>query len=140
MLHSVKDKEPFTVIETNVDVPLILRNERIDEINADILKRNHIPAAYSDDVSQWIHEVKWFMDIQEVKNMMEQQGATILDVRRDQDFYLDHIKDAILINQKNVDDFLKSADKDKPLICYCYHDISSREAWRTAYPSTVVSS
>ena len=95
------------------------------------------------------------MDIHEVKNLIEQGNVNIVDVRDPQSYEEAHIKGAILITPETLENFIRDADKEKPLVCYCYHGISSLNAksffeengfktvnsmdggfeeWRTAYP------
>lgn len=58
LLQDIKSKEPYTIIETEHNFKIILNNDRIDEINAGILKRNNIPQPYSQDVAGWFKEGK----------------------------------------------------------------------------------
>ena len=39
-----------------------------------------------------------------------------------------HIAQAQNVNDENIKDFLEDTDKEIPLICYCYHGISSQRA------------
>ncbi len=55
-LHRAKG--PYTIIETKEKVKLILKNENIDTIDQEILKRNSIPRCYSAEVEQWLNEKK----------------------------------------------------------------------------------
>ena len=97
------------------------------------------------------------MDIHELKKIVEERKLVILDIR-DPDAYREaHIPEAIPLNDNNVEEFIKNTDKNAPILCYCYHGISSQsavaflkeqgfaevhsldggfEAWRAAYPST----
>jgi len=47
-------KDQYTIIETKDNDKVILYNEKIDEINKKILKRNHISSQYSEDVGKWL--------------------------------------------------------------------------------------
>ena len=51
-----KAKGPYTIFETKEKVKLILKNENIDRIDQEILKRNSIPRPYSPEVEQWLNE------------------------------------------------------------------------------------
>ncbi len=68
------------------------------------------------------------ISIDEAKVLIDQGGATIADVRDAGAFLASSIENAINIQQDNVDEFLATADKDKPLIVYCYHGHSSKGA------------
>ncbi len=54
--------------------------------------------------------------------------SNIVDIRQKQDYDDAHIKGAQWVGDDNVEDFLKNADKNAPLICYCYHGFSSQQA------------
>ncbi len=54
LLNKVKITKPFTVIETNSGTKYILSNADMDSIDQEIIKRNNIPAQYSNDVSEWL--------------------------------------------------------------------------------------
>jgi thiosulfate sulfurtransferase len=68
------------------------------------------------------------ISIDEAKAVIEQGGATIADVRDAGAFGASCINNAINIQQDTVEDFLAAADKEKPLIVYCYHGNSSKGA------------
>ena len=55
-------------------------------------------------------------------------GVTIVDMRDDSSFAQEHIVQAQSVNDGNIKVFLESTDKEIPLICYCYHGISSQGA------------
>ena len=96
------------------------------------------------------------IDVNEAKKIIDEGNVTIIDIRDPASFQAAHITNAIAITDENVESFIKSADKDKPLICYCYRGISSQgaaeyfkrigfkevysleggfEKWKTIYPS-----
>ncbi len=68
------------------------------------------------------------IDIEEAKKMMAENDFLIVDIRDPEAYKETHIKDAVSLSDDNVDHFLKSADKKRPLLCYCYHGISSQQA------------
>ncbi len=93
--------------------------------------------------------------IDDAKKMIDTAKVTIVDIRDPESFQGGHISNAVSVNPNNIDDFLKTADKKAPLVCYCYHGISSQgaaeyfaqngflevysieggfEAWKCAYP------
>lgn len=55
-LVQAQKKDPFTIIRTEQNVEIILNNKDIDNIDKDILQRNHIPKQFSSDVEQWLKE------------------------------------------------------------------------------------
>lgn len=96
------------------------------------------------------------IDVAKAKAMMDGEEVTIADIRDDQAYQQSHIPSAVLVNDRNLPAFLSQTDKDKPLICYCYHGHSSQSAaqyfsqqgfkkvfsivggfekWRTVYPA-----
>ena len=68
------------------------------------------------------------INIQKVKEMGENDSATIVDIRDSASFQSGHIPNAIHLSDDTVQEFILSVDKEKPLIVYCYHGISSQGA------------
>lgn len=68
------------------------------------------------------------ISIDEAKALMDSGDAAIGDVRAADAFAAGCIANAIHIQQETLDEFLEAADKDKPLILYCYHGNSSQGA------------
>jgi thiosulfate sulfurtransferase len=68
------------------------------------------------------------ISIDDAKALIDQGDATIADVRDTGAFGASSINNAVNIQQENVEEFLATADKDKPLIVYCYHGNSSKGA------------
>lgn len=56
---------------------------------------------------------------------LKEEKAVFLDIRDSNSFDQGHIPGAINLNDGNIESFLKSADKNKTTIVYCYHGISS---------------
>ena len=54
LLHDIKENETFSVFETDKNVKIILKNEKLDEVTQEILTRNNIPYQYSDEVALWL--------------------------------------------------------------------------------------
>ncbi len=96
------------------------------------------------------------VDVHKAKEILDQGQITIVDIRDGQSYAQAHIDQAISINDNNIEEFLTSANKENPLICYCYHGFSSQnaaqffneqgfktvysidggfEAWRATYPT-----
>ena len=68
------------------------------------------------------------IDPQEAQEKIKGGGVTIVDIRDPGSFEDAHIPHARSVGQQNVEEFIADADKQKPLICYCYHGISSQSA------------
>ena len=68
------------------------------------------------------------IDIHKVKEMDDRQNATIVDIRDLGSYQAKRIPTAIHLSDDNVQEFISSADKEKPLVLYCYHGISSQGA------------
>ena len=66
--------------------------------------------------------------IEDVYKMIEEQKPVVVDIRNWTAYAQGHIKGAILVSDENIKSFLDETDKNKPLICYCYHGISSQSA------------
>ncbi len=54
LINRTKRNDPYTIIEAISGTQYILRNENIDQIDQSIIKRNNIPAQYSEDVRMWL--------------------------------------------------------------------------------------
>ncbi len=68
------------------------------------------------------------IDVHKAKALIEGGKVQTVDIRDAMAFHEAHISHAISVSDNNVEDFMASADKEKPLICYCYHGISSQGA------------
>ncbi len=68
------------------------------------------------------------ISIDDAKELIDKGCVTLADVRDASAFDASSIENAINIQQDNVEAFLASTDKDRPLIVYCYHGNSSQGA------------
>lgn len=68
------------------------------------------------------------ISIEEAKQLIDAQDVTLLDIRDKMSFEAGHINHSIHVSNENVESVLASADKNKPLIIYCYHGNSSQGA------------
>lgn len=96
------------------------------------------------------------ISIHDAKKFLDQGDAQFVDIRDEMSFQQGHIPTATLLNQSNLQQWISSADLDKPLLVCCYHGNSSQpaaqflfekgfeevysidggfEAWRTTYES-----
>ena len=99
------------------------------------------------------------IDIHWAKQMFEDGNVTIVDIRDPSSFEEAHIHGAIHLTDKNLEKFLSHTDKNKFVICYCFHGFNSQqaaaflvqqgfdkvysmeggfEAWKAAYPSAKI--
>lgn len=68
------------------------------------------------------------ISVQKAREIIGSGRVTIIDVRDPGSFAQGHIDQAQSVNEDNIDPFLLETDKEIPLICYCYHGISSQQA------------
>ncbi len=66
--------------------------------------------------------------VQEAKSFLDAEQAIFVDIRDPGSFAEAHIEKALRIDDGNIEEFLNHADRSRPLICYCYHGISSQSA------------
>ena len=97
------------------------------------------------------------IDVHKVKELEVNDSATIIDIRDPVSFKSGHIPRALHISDSSVEQFISNTDKEKPLVVYCYHGISSQgaaaffsgkgfkevssmiggfEAWLSAFPNS----
>lgn len=65
---------------------------------------------------------------EEVNELITKKEVTLIDTRDRASYEEAHIKDAKHVDQLTVAQFIASADKSRPLVCYCYHGNNSRPA------------
>lgn len=68
------------------------------------------------------------IDIASARQLLKEEAVTVLDIRDAGSFSAGHIKSAIHAEAVDIDAFVADEDKNKPLLVYCYHGISSRGA------------
>ncbi len=68
------------------------------------------------------------IDAEQVSELVKKGGVTIVDIRDPQVYEEAHISGAVSVTPENIDEFLQSADRAQPLLCYCYHGVSSQSA------------
>ena len=66
------------------------------------------------------------ISIEAAETLISTTDTTLIDIRDKQSFDAGNVTNAIHVTNENVEDVLASADKDKPLIIYCYHGNSSQ--------------
>ncbi len=68
------------------------------------------------------------INAEEAQKLIHSQEVTIVDIRDPATYEAAHIEGAVSVGDQNIEEFLRNASKDKPLICYCYHGFSSQNA------------
>jgi thiosulfate sulfurtransferase len=65
---------------------------------------------------------------EKVKEMLEEGSANVVDIRDPGSYSAGHIPTAVSVSDSTVQQFIESAEKEKPLVVCCYHGISSQGA------------
>lgn len=60
--------------------------------------------------------------------LMQEQGATLVDIRNEMHFSVSHPKDAFHLTNESYGQFELENDDDHPILVICYHGVSSRGA------------
>ena len=68
------------------------------------------------------------ISVAQAKAMIDAENVTLLDIRDQQSYWAGHINNAIHLTNENLEDVVEDADKEKPVIIYCYHGNSSQGA------------
>ncbi|MDP2654290.1 MAG: thiosulfate sulfurtransferase GlpE [Candidatus Omnitrophota bacterium] len=68
------------------------------------------------------------IDVQSAKNMIKNGQVLVVDIRDPRTYSEGHLPGALSVGPQSVKEFMTQADRNKPLICYCYHGISSQSA------------
>ena len=66
------------------------------------------------------------IELKEAKSLMEDEGLLLFDVRDENSFDQSHMKNAINLNNQNIDDIVKKTEHKKSILIYCYKGISSQ--------------
>jgi|TARA_B110000091_G_C13589456_1_gene379977 thiosulfate sulfurtransferase len=66
------------------------------------------------------------IELKEAKSLMEDEGLLLFDVRDKNSFDQSHMKNAINLNNQNIDDIVKKTEHKKSILIYCYKGISSQ--------------
>ncbi len=66
------------------------------------------------------------IDVVAARDIMSRGEALVLDVRDADSYRRGHIEGSRLATKENFSTYLSDAPKNKPVIIYCYHGISSR--------------
>lgn len=63
---------------------------------------------------------------QQAFEMVENEEATLADIRDSRRYAYSHAQDAFHLTNENYGRFLDEVDYDEPVIIMCYHGVSSR--------------
>ena len=66
------------------------------------------------------------IEIKEAKNLIKDENPLLFDIRDKNSFDQSHIKNAINLNNHNIDDIVKKTEHKKSILIYCYKGISSQ--------------
>ena len=66
--------------------------------------------------------------LQEAQELINNPGTVIIDIRDEASYQDGNIPNSINVSEENIVDFLSSTDRQSPLLIYCYHGISSKDA------------
>ena len=64
----------------------------------------------------------------DARQLLADQTVTVLDIRDPVSFSDGHIDNALHAESIDMNKFLAEEDKNKPLLVYCYHGVSSQSA------------
>lgn len=66
------------------------------------------------------------ISVNEAEERLKIEGAVLLDIRDLTSFSEGSVGHAIHLTNENIEQVISEADKDKPLIIYCYHGNNSK--------------
>ncbi|CAA0091526.1 Thiosulfate sulfurtransferase GlpE [BD1-7 clade bacterium] len=68
------------------------------------------------------------ISVSDVQSMNESEDIQFVDIRDEASFAAGHIPGSFHLGQHNLQQYIESADLDKPLMVCCYHGNSSQSA------------
>lgn len=68
------------------------------------------------------------INVVEAISLLDSDTVTIVDIRDYKSFQTNHIQNAHHVTENNAKKFIENANKEKPLLVYCYHGNSSQVA------------
>ncbi|MBB3047394.1 thiosulfate sulfurtransferase [Litorivivens lipolytica] len=68
------------------------------------------------------------ISVADAQNLLNEQTCTLADIRDGQSYAMSHVPGAAHLDGNSVEEFLKEANREQPLIIYCYHGNSSQSA------------
>ena len=81
------------------------------------------------------------LDVSESMRVFEEGGHLFIDIRDERSYAEGHVPGAVHLHDGNVERFVQSTDKSRPVVVYCFHGINSqggaayflREGFKTVY-------
>ena len=68
------------------------------------------------------------ISVDQARTLIEREACTLVDIRDAQSYAQAHVPGAIHLDGNAVDAFVDGANRNQPLILYCYHGNSSQNA------------
>lgn len=68
------------------------------------------------------------IDVEHAMQLLERDDCQLVDIRDEQSYRQGHIRGAKHLDGTAVEDFLRDANPEAPLVIYCYHGNSSQQA------------
>ncbi|MFQ5450965.1 MAG: thiosulfate sulfurtransferase GlpE [Nitrospinaceae bacterium] len=68
------------------------------------------------------------LGVEQVQEMLNGREVNIVDIRDPASYTSGHLPSAVSLSDDTVKDYIENSDKERPLIVYCYHGISSQGA------------
>lgn len=68
------------------------------------------------------------ISVAEAKILMQSKDVEIVDIRDDVSYEAGHVPNAKHVTIQHAAEFCETADKNKPILVYCYHGNSSQLA------------
>jgi len=69
-----------------------------------------------------------FISTGQVAARLETEALTLVDIRDAASRAAGHIPGSVHLTQTSLEDFLRTADRERPVVVYCYHGNSSQQA------------
>ncbi len=65
------------------------------------------------------------IQVHEAKRRLDEKRSLFVDIRDPDSYRAAHIPGALHLHDGNVQEFVQTADKSRPMVVYCYHGNSS---------------
>ncbi len=66
------------------------------------------------------------IDVSRARQLLQRDDLLLLDSRDERAYAVAHIDNAVPLNSRSLDHFVFAADKQRPVLIYCYHGNSSQ--------------
>ena len=68
------------------------------------------------------------IDVKKAKELIDSGGTYTVDIRGPESYEGGHIQQAVCVDDSNIEEFIQTADKTRPVLCYCHRGFSSKGA------------